>query len=102
MTTPVASITCTFPDGDIHTVEHPSDAQLAVLAIRHILGSLTLHEAEAIQLFSTEGKGRELTDDQEVISPGSELHAIVRDIQAVRKTTLHNAFAAKDHAGCWR
>jgi hypothetical protein len=101
MSTSGAPITCTFPNGDTHKVEHPPAAQLTVLDIRQKLGSLTPHEAEAIQLFSRGGEGRELTDDEEVMSPGSQLHAIVRDIQAVRKTALRNALLAKDHAGCW-
>ena len=98
MTTPV---TCTFPDSDTHTVEYPSDAQLTVLAIRNKLVSLTPYDAEAIQLFSTEGEGRELTNDQEVIPPGSELQATIHDDQAERKTALCDALANKDHANCW-
>ena len=98
MTTPV---TCTFPDSDTHTVEYPSDAQLTVLAIRNKLVSLTPYDAEAIQLFSTEGEGRELTNDKEVIPPGSELQATIHDDQAERKTALRDALANKDHANCW-
>ena len=92
---------CTFPDGDTHKVEHSPAAQLTVLDIRQKLSTLTLYEAEAIQLISMEGEGRELTDDEEVMSPGSQLQVTIRDIQAVRKTALRNAVAAKDHAGCW-
>ena len=101
MTTPQALITCTFPDGTSHAVECPPDAQLAVLAIRHALGSLTSHEADAIQLFSTEGDGRELTNEQEVVPPGAQLHALIRDLQTERKAALRTALANKDHAGCW-
>ena len=101
MTTPQAPITCTFPDGVSHAVECPPDAQLAVLAIRHALGPLTSHEAYAIQLFSTEGDGRELTNEQEVVPPGAQLHALIRDLQTERKAALRTALANKDHAGCW-
>ena len=101
MTTPQALITCTFPDGTSHAVECPPDAQLAVLAIRHALGSLTSHEPDAIQLFSTEGDGRELTNEQEVVPPGAQLHALIRDLQTERKAALRTALANKDHAGCW-
>ena len=95
MTTPQAPITCTFPDGVSHAVECPPDAQLAVLAIRHALGSLTSHEADAIQLFSTEGDGRELPNEQEVVPPGAHLHALIRDLQTERKAALHTALANK-------
>ena len=101
MSTSGAPIACTFPDGDTHKVEHPPAAQLTVLDIRQKLSTLTLYEADAIQLISMEGEGRELTDDEEVMSPGSQLQVTIRDIQAVRKTALRNAVAAKDYAGCW-
>ena len=81
----VDSITCTFANGDTHTV-----GELAVLAILRAFGILTPHEAEAIQLFSTEGEGSELTDEQ-VVPPGSQLYAITRDLQAELKTKLRTA-----------
>ena len=95
----VDSITCTFPNGDTYDTV----GELAVLATRRILGTLTPHEAEAIQLFSTEGKGRELTDEQ-VAPPGSQLYAITRDLQAELKTKLRAALAnvvpCKDESTC--
>jgi hypothetical protein len=48
-----------------------------------------------------EGEGRELTDDEKTVSPGSQLYVAIRDIQAERKTALRNALLAKDYAGCW-
>ena len=101
MSTSGAPITCTFPNGDTHEVEHPPAAQLTVADIRQKLGTLTLYEAEAIQLISMEGEGRELTDDEETVSPGSQLQVTIRDIQAVRKTALRKALLDYDYAGCW-
>ena len=101
MSTSGAPISCTFPNGDTHEVELPPAAQLTVLDICQKLSTLTPYEADAIQLISMEGEGRELIDDEEAVSPGSQLLVTIRDIQAVRKTALRNALAAKDYAGCW-
>ena len=101
MSTSGAPITCTFPNGDTHEVEHPPAAQLTVADIRQKLGTLTPYEAEAFRLISMEGEGRELTDDEKTVSPGSQLYVAIRDIQAERKAALRKALLAKDHAGCW-
>jgi hypothetical protein len=101
MSTSGAPITCTFPNGDTHEVEYPPAAQLTVADIRQKLGTLTPYEAEAFRLISMEGEGRELTDAEKTVSPGSQLYVAIRDIQAERKAALRKALLAKDHAGCW-
>ena len=92
------SITCTFPDGKSHTIDH---ADHTVIAIRRILATLTPYEPAAIQLYSTEGEGRELTVDDEIVPPGSELQAMGHDLQFERKTQLRTALTEYDGAGCW-
>jgi hypothetical protein len=95
MSTPGAPITCTFPNGDTHEVEYPPAAQLTVADIRQKLGTLTPYEAEAFRLISMEGEGRELTDDEKSVSPGSQLYVAIRDIQAERKAALRKALLAR-------
>ena len=74
---------------------------ISVADIRRVLAARTVHESEAIQLFSTDGEGRELTDDTEIVAAGSQLQAIARDLQYELKSKLRQALANKDHAGCW-
>jgi hypothetical protein len=96
------TLTCTFQDGDFHTIElDVALTEVSVADVRKILAGRTVHEAEAIQLFSTDGEGRELTDDTETVAPGSQLQAIARDLQFELKSKLRQALAEKDHAGCW-
>jgi hypothetical protein len=93
------SITCTFPDGKSHTIDHTTNHSAD--SIRRALATLTPYEPEAIQLFTTEGAGRELTADNNIVPPGSELHAVGHDLQFERKAQLQNALANGDGAGYW-
>ena len=98
-------IMCTFQDGDTHPIQlDPSNVawiEVSVDDVRKILAARTVHQAEAIQLFSTDGDGRELSDDSEIVPAGSQLQVIVRDLQYELKSKLREALARNDHAGCW-
>ena len=97
-----ATVTCTFQDGETHTVELDIWTEVCAADIRQVLALKTVHEAEAIQLFSTDGEGRELSDDSEIVPAGSELQVIVRDLQSERKAQLRDALArVADDAGRW-